>query len=251
MNERTIEAVAESPTPLQKSPRSVWTVMADVFIEPSRAFRATADRPRFLIPFLVIVLVVLGQLLVTNDIRMDDLARQIRNNQTMAPEEVERRLANIEAQRSPEWHWSGLAHGLAFVTLGKGVQLLAMSAAIWLGLQFSIKRPRFRHVLAVCTLAMLIALPEAALSSALAFVKGTTDITLGPAVLLPRAWKHSPLHRLCFQIDIFTVWTMILLIIGLPVATGVSRRLAGVTVGYLWVVWLLIAMFVGRLVQIT
>lgn len=251
MSDTTIEAVAESPTPSQTRTRSVWAVMADVFIEPSRAFKTTAGKPRWLVPFVIIVLAVFGQLLVTNEIRMDDLARQIRNNQTMAPEEAARRLANIEAQRSPEWHWSGLAHGLGFVALGKGAQLLPMAALIWLGLQFSIKRPRFRHVLAVCTLAMLIALPEAALSSAMAFVKGTTEITLGPAVLLPQAWKHSPLYRLCFQIDIFTVWTVILLIIGLPVATGVSRRLAAVTVGYLWVVWLLIAMFVGRLVQIT
>ncbi|MFH1686125.1 MAG: YIP1 family protein [bacterium] len=225
--------------------------MAGVFIEPSESFRSLAAKPRWLVPLLVIIVAVFGQLLVTNEIRMDDLEKQVRSNPTYSSEEVQRRLGNIEAQRGPNWNWSGILNGLGFVSIAIIAQVLPTAFLLWLGLQFSPRRPRFLPLLAVVVMAFLVTIPEAVLTSALAFFKGTTEISLGPAVLLPSEWKHSPLYNLCFQLDIFNVWIGTLVILGLPLASGVSRRLAAVSVGYLWLVWLLLAMFVGRPIQIT
>ncbi len=116
---------------------SIWRIMAGVFIEPEESFRMLATKPRWLVPLLIVIVTVFGQLLVTNEIRMNDLEKQIRDSSTLSAQEVQRRLGNIEAQRSPDWHWSGILNGLGFVSLAKVAQVLPIAFFLWLGLQFS------------------------------------------------------------------------------------------------------------------
>ncbi len=251
MNEISVQTIEIEEVVTAPQTPSIWRVMAWMFVEPSKSFCSLATKPRWLVPLIIIIVATLSQLLITNEIRMDDLERQVRSNSSYSSQEVQRRLSNIEAQRGPNWHWSGILNGLAFIGAAKLAQVLPTAFLLWLGLQFATRRPRFLPVLAVVSLAFLVMIPEGIVNTVLSFLKGTTEISLGPAVFLPIAWKHSPLYNLCFQLDVFNIWIVALLMIGLPLATDVSRRLSVVTVGYLWLVWLLFTMFVGRPIQIS
>jgi len=67
---------------------------------------------------------------------------------------------------------------------------------------------------------------------------------------LPVDWKYSPLFNLFDKLDIFSVWMVVLLVIGFSQVLEISKKKAAITVGYIWGIWLLLSMFVGDLVQI-
>ncbi|HOP08555.1 MAG TPA: hypothetical protein PLF13_14885 [candidate division Zixibacteria bacterium] len=252
MNEITVPQPANADTVQETTkPLSKLRIMAGIYHEPGRSFRAVATKPCWILPLLLVIVTAFTQLLVTNDVRLDDAERRIRSDASLSPQEVQAYQDNIDAQRVPGWEWSGIAYGLGFVALAKIMQIVPAAFFIWLGLLFGVDRSRFTAVLSVVALAFLVQIPEALVVSGLTFAKGTCLITLGPAVVLPPEWKDSPLYNLLFQLDLGNVWIVSLLIIGLPRAGGASKRLAAVTVSYLWAIWLLINMFVGRLIQIS
>ena len=80
---------------------------------------------------------------------------------------------------------------------------------------------------------------------------GSAKVYLRLAIVLPSGWKGSPLFNLCGKLDVFSLWMVALLVIALPLATGISKKKAVLTIGYLWGVWLLASMFLSGLVRIS
>ena len=111
--------------------------------------------------------------------------------------------------------------------------------------------PLLRDVLAACSFVFLVTVPEQLLKGALIVAKGSYRVFLGPAALLPAEWFESPLFNALNRADVFSLWMAILLVIALPAMAGISRTKATITVGYLWVLWLLEGVFLGGLVRVS
>jgi hypothetical protein len=237
---------------IEPAPRrmSVWKIMAKVYTEPKEASRQLASKPRIVVPVLLIILAMYGQLFATNGIRLDSWAAQIRKNPELTQEQIQYSLSQIEAQKGGGVNWLQALYGLGFVAIAKLAQILPSAFVLWLALQFSVKRPRFLPVLMVVVMAFMVAIPEAVLTTLMMIAKGSTDVSFGLALLVPSELKSSPLNNMLMQIDVFSIWALALLIMGLPIMTGVTRRFAAITVGYVWAIWLLFTLVVGRPIQI-
>ena len=182
---------------------------------------------------------------------MEDIKQQLRSDPTLSAEEVQRRLGNIEAQQTDGVSSRALVRGLGILTVMHAVKLFGLAFIIWLALQLAPEKVDFKGVLSVSSFSFLVLLPEALVKTPLVVMKGTKNVYLGLVTLLPPEWKFSPLFNLLEKLDIFTVWMVVLLVMALPVVTGISKKRAYVTIGYLWGTWLLISMFFGNLVQVT
>ncbi|MEW5924438.1 MAG: YIP1 family protein [Candidatus Zixiibacteriota bacterium] len=226
--------------------RVIW----DTIFNPSQAFGALRNKPRWLIPYLISILIVLSSLAFTSNIKMEDIKSDIRSSQNLSQAEIDRRVGNIDAQGTPGVSWPMVRLAILAVTAIQTIKLFGIALVFWLAYHLIKPQISFKQILAVCSFSLLILIPEALIKIPLILAKGTTYIYLGPAVLLPIEWKYSPLFNLLNRLDVFSIWMAVLLIIGFSIALDVSKRKAAITVGYIWGIWLLISMFVGDLVQI-
>lgn len=226
--------------------RIIW----DTIFDPLKAFKSLQNKPRWLLPFILSILVVFTSLALTSNIKMEDVKADIRLSHNLDQSEIDRRIGNIDAQGTHGISWSRIWLGIVAVTAIQTIKLFGIALAFWLAFHLIKSQISYKRILAICSFAFLILIPEAAIKIPLILAKGTTYIYLGPAVLLPVEWKYSPLFKLLDKLDIFTIWMAVLMVIGFSVMLDISKRKSVITVGYLWGIWLLVSMFVGDLVQI-
>jgi len=138
-----------------------------------------------------------------------------------------------------------------FVTVFLSLKVFGIAFFIWLGLQLYTAKISYSSILSVVSFAFLVMIPEAMVKLPLIFAKESQDIYFGAASLLPVKWHGSPLFNLCKELDFFTIWLVILIAVGIPLVTEVTKKQSYMVVGCLYGVWLLAAMFLGNLIKIT
>ncbi len=247
----TYEATGEMAGSGPRTGDSYLRVLADSFVAPSKAFASIAAKPRWFLPFVLCILAGLAYETFTYSQLTDDMIESVRSEVSFSASEIERRVENIEASKEYGVAWQGVAKGLGLLTAFHAFKLFGLALVVWLALHLYATKVAYKSILALCSFVYLVVIPETLLSIPLVVARGTRAVYLGAAAFLPPDIKGSPLFNLCSEVEIFSVWMAVLLGIGLPIVAGISPKKAWITVGYLWVVWLLWSLLAGNLVQIT
>lgn len=246
--EQNESIAADLPALDRRRNNSYMQVLSDFFLAPSIAFASLREKPRWIVPFILCVMTSVIFLTVTNNYRLEDQKAFLQHNNTLSQEEIKRRIDNIEYQQSTDITQISIPHflfGTALMTLKHAFSLFGLSLVVWLALHLYSANVTFKVILSVCSFSFLLSLPEAILTIPLVIMKGTMKIYLGAAALLPVEWEYSPLFYVCEKLNVFSIWMVILLIIALPIVAGISKKKAIITIGYLWIIWLLLSMFFG------
>ncbi len=228
-----------------------FKAMGNLFVSPSRTFTGIVASRWWVIPFFLCVLTALVYSAKTSHYRMEDLKADIQSDPGNSPDEVQRRIANIDAQKISHVTPWRLALSAAIVSGIHAVKVFGLALVLWLALQLSTARTDYMTLVSTTAFAFLIKVPEAVVMTPLVIFKETSKIALGPAVLLPAEWYGSPLYRLLSTFDVFSIWMGGLLILALPIVAGISTKKSSMTVGYLWGIWALAHVFLGNMVGIT
>jgi len=161
----------------------------------------------------------------------DAIERQADSAQ-MSPHEMETTLAT--ARRV------GALGAYLGAALGTGLKAAAAALALWLGFKVVGGRPGLAGTFTVACWGLVPGAVELLLSipALLARPQLPPDeigrllpATLG--VLLPQGAK-SPLASLLWSVDLFSIWAVVLVAIGMAAVAGVSRRRSLLTVAVLW-----------------
>lgn len=222
----------------------------NLYLVPSRAFGTLAQSRRWFIPLLICALVAVGYEAATSRYRMIDLKDRISHDPTLSQEEVSRRLGNIEAQRTTTISYRQLSLGATLLTVVQVIKTLALAGILWLAVQFFANVATYGKLFSASAFIFLVTVPEQVLKPFLIMAKGSYQVHLGPAALLPVEWHGSPLFLALDRLDFFSIWMAVLMAIALPILSGISKGKAAFTVGCLWVIWALLAMLPVRLIQI-
>lgn len=197
-----------------------------IFTDPARAWTGLRERPQFLLPLLVSLLVSLGTtaLLYSRAIvpmQLEQMERQVLDGQ-MPAEQFDRAAAMID---SP----TALGFTLVVVTVFTLVFVLIAAATLSFGVGFVLggKLP-FRLALETAVWSGLVTLPGALIQSAMAWFQETMDVRLSPAVLLPAMSEASKLEVgliSFFQwLSPFSIWFLVVAIIGASRLSGAPRK---------------------------
>ncbi|MEW5795273.1 MAG: YIP1 family protein [Candidatus Zixiibacteriota bacterium] len=236
-------------TPATK-PYGYLKIIAYLFFEPSRAFRELSKTPRWLVPLVLCSLVAVGFEAATSRYRMADLKERISNDSTLSPQEVSRRLHNIDAQRTTSISYTKVALGAAILTGINVMKVIAVSTILLLSTLSLRERASFKQLFSAVSFIFLVTIPEKIIVAALMVVKGSYDVQLGPAAFVSGESEGSLLITVLERLDIFSIWIAILMVTALPIVTGISKRRAAVVVCCLWAGWLLLAMLPIKLIDI-
>jgi Yip1-like protein len=210
-------------------------VLVAALAAPGRGLAAAASRRRLLTALLAATLASLLVALVTvprTDFARDTAARLGPEAAVMTPHQLE----EAEAQATK----LGALAGYAGAGFGPALAILGTGLACWLAFKVAGTRPGFRATMAVSAhallplfLARLLTLPAVLLQAPLAASEVPGLLPSSLAALLPAS--ASPLAQAAASsLDLFTLWALVLLVLGMARVAGASRRRAALVVAVLW-----------------
>lgn len=219
--------------------------LAGVFFEPGKTFADVVERPRWVVPLLLIILSGIAFLYAfSNHVGWERyMHRMLDNNprmQQLAPEQRER-IFERQTKALPIYSYVGTVIGtpLAFLVI----------AAILMGLVKGVLGVpvAFKQVFAVCCYASVPSILLRLLSILVMFLKEPDDFNLqnpfvsNPGALMDPDSSSKFLYSLASSLDVFTIWIMLLIAVGLKAAGGKRLSFAGALFAVLlpWAVWVL------------
>lgn len=215
---------------------SAWGRLIAVLTSPTRTFQSISARPTWVPPLVVLmVLTVAASAIVVQRIDFDEAIREAiaRQGQEMSDEQIER-FAGMQSK-----------FGLGCSVIIPPVAYLVTAAVLMAAFNLAGGTIKFKtswvvtlHAMMPWAVATLLLVPVV-----LAQAEVDADLAQANALLASSAAAFAPpdtgpvLLMLLSQLDLFSLWTGILLAIGYSIAAGVTRGKAAVTVVVLWLVY--------------
>lgn len=224
-------AVSPAPPP---GPDSAFGRLVGVFVSPVRTFAAIARKPTWLLPVAIGagVALPLSELIITKlDWRAFMSKQMARSERKLTESQME---AAIEQARKLSWLWDVAA------VLAPLVLTLAVAGILWAACQAFAWEVKFRQSLGVTAHAFLPATLGSIALLVVLWNRVTVDPELvgdvlrtNPGFLVSRD-SNSVLHGLLASLDLFSFWTMPLLVLGLSAAARAPRSRVALLVVSLW-----------------
>ena len=212
--------------------------IVQVFVNPVEVFRDIARKPTWAAVLLLTMLLSAGtQFAVLPHLDMEATIRQSleRSGREVPEEQMDRMIANASKVA-----WIGPVAAVVMVPV-----IMSILAGLYLlGLRLAGSDTSFVHTFSatlhaywpasVAKAAILVALVSRTGKIAAEEMQFLVKSNLGAflSAEAPR-WQVA----LGSVVDVFNVWTFVLLVLGLSIVGGVSRKKAGVVAGVLWLVY--------------
>lgn len=214
----------------------------NIFFEPRKVFESLRIKPTWIVPFIIVALLGMGSFYLTFPYIVQQQVQRIQDNPDIPEEAKEQIIDKVrEMDRPPTWQ-------LGLAPAGVLVYLVVVAAALFF--LFSVLmggESSFRRVLSVYSYSALVAIPAAIVKSPLIMAKGTVNVQTSLALLLSPDHQGSFIYSVLSSFDIFTVWQVILVSIGMGVMYKFTTKKALVAVCVLWIFWILLKSVLGGL----
>ena len=231
----------ETENEAQKEP-SLPSRVLKVFYSPREVFESLDRRPEWIWAALLglVISLALTFVLLPRVFLPEQLAA-LRDNPNITPE----RLSAVEEKFQGMFP---IIMGLASALIGYVVGLLGKSLVIFVAaLAFLSARAPFTKVLSVTAYSSFIGLLSYALKTPLMIAKGTRSIETSLAILVSPDEGSKILRGLLGSFDIFAIWELAIVSIGLAVIFKVAGKKAAMMVVPIWIVWRILVSFLGTL----
>jgi hypothetical protein len=202
--------------------------LTGVFFEPGKTFADIVERPRWLVPLLLVIVAGVGfYFLYDQHVGWERFLRhQMETNarvqQTMERLPADRRDRAIAMQTK----FLGIGYYVGTIV---GVPLAYLiSAAVVLGIASGLMSAgvRFKQVFAIVCYAGLPGILKHALAVVVMFLKSPDEFNLvnplafNPAAFMDPIGTPKFLYTVAMSLDLFTIWTILLTAAGLKAAAG-------------------------------
>jgi hypothetical protein len=238
-----------APAPPQEPKPNSFSRMAGVFFAPAETFTSIVRRPDFIVPLVFILIVsLLSGILVAQKVDFKSLAREAIEAQprtaNLPPDVVQKQISLT----------SGIMKVAAFGSPIISVIMLVILAAIFFA-AFKIfgGEGDFLQALSITIYAWLPNIIRAIVTvTAIMFKKTLTVYALQNPVASNLGYFINPkVHPIAAaflsSIDLFTIWTMVLLIIGFSIMSRFSRAKSAAIILSLWCIKLLFSVAAGAM----
>lgn len=211
--------------------------LSGIFTAPSRVFEELKRRPTWLAALLAVVLVTaaLNAVLLWSETGEAMVRQQLqeaaeKSGREVPPEAADTQIAVLRYL------------GPASIVVIFPVMTLALSGLVYL--IFSVVlggEGTFRQALSAYAHTALIGIPGAAVATTMIFLKGNTKSSTAVTAFLPFLEENSFVYRFCQGLDLFIIWQLIVLSIGMGIISRMSTRKAATAIFSVYlVIWLLI-----------
>lgn len=215
--------------------RNIWAIVGDVFLAPSRAFESFREKPKFWVPMILVTLILVVVAYVGHDYNQ------------LAAKEIYDAAPNIRPEVRQQID-AQIQSSSALVSAGSMLIFFPIITVIgsliaWLFISFFFgKKAKFMTVWSTNLLSGLIAAFGAIVTVPLMIAKGSVYVSLGPAALMSGHDFTSYLYSALNQLDIFSVWWVIVAAMGYSIVFGLSKAQGATISIVLWLLGILLAL---------
>jgi hypothetical protein len=229
-----MEQTLSSVQPEEKTMGGASKVL-NTFFEPRRVFESLKIKPTWLVPFIIVALLGIGFYYYTYPFIMDQQVERIQENERIPQEQKERIVEKLkERDHPPMWQ-------LALAPAGSLVSLVVVAAVLFFVFNVLLGGDSsFRRVFSVYCYSALIAIPSMIVKFPLIMTKGNLNVQTSLALILSPDAKDTFLYSVFSSFDIFTIWQVILVSMGMGVMYKYSTKKAFTAVLVLWIIWILL-----------
>ncbi len=213
-----------------------------VFTRPAELFASLDQRPAWVLPLVVVIVVTLVHVAVTAPFTGSEYLKELESKEDIPQEHLERIRVHFEPSRMVRRGMIGavilMIIGLLFSAgVTHGVCLLSGGDAV------------FMKTLSIFSYTLLVHVPGLIIRTVLMWIKQSSHVYTSLALLWPSGDMSSPLFRFLSAIDGFTVWRLVLISGGLATVFRFRRTKASGIVFGLWAVavllWIVLGTFTG------
>jgi len=134
--------------------------------------------------------------------------------------------------------------------VGVFIYVLVISAVLYFGGSVLLGGDAlFKQVLSVFGYSSLVSIPALIVKVPLILVKKSVRIQTSLAALMPSGSDESVLFKILAKFDIFTIWQIALISMGLAVVYKFSTKKSATMVVAFWAVWIILSVAVSSLLK--
>ena len=229
------EPISSPDTAIPEGPQmGMMARFVATYFSPRRAFSTVRRNHEWLLVVLLLTIVGLGSFQLTKDIIQDEAAANLdeRLAEANLPEAQKQEIKeNAMAQiGNPLWQ---LLTPIYFV-----VKIVVVAAILlFLGNIIMGGQANFLHLLNMYALTSLIEIPDTIIKVPLIISKGSMKVQTSLALLLSPESDKSFLFNVLARFDLFGLWQLALVMIGMSVLCRTSTAKSFWTVGLAWLIW--------------
>lgn len=228
-----MEQVVPTDQPEEK-PMGGASKILNIFFEPKRVFQSLKIKPTWLIPFIIVALLGIGFYYYSYPFIM---AQQVERIQEMEqiPETRKQEIIDgmTEKDTPPLWQ-------LALAPVGSLIALVVVAAVLFFVFNVLLGGDSaYRKVFSVYCYSSLVAIPSMIVKLPLVMIKENINVQTSLALILSANAKDTFLYNVLSSFDIFTIWQVILVSLGMGVMYKYTTQKAFTAVFVLWIIWIL------------
>jgi len=222
-----------STIPPEEKPIGGASKILNIFFEPKRVFESLKIKPTWLVPFIIVALLGIGFFYSTYPYIMNQQVERIKDNDKI-PEEQKQVIIDKMTERTHPPVWQ-----LFLAPLGTIVVLVAVAGILFFVFNVILGGDSsFRRVFSVYCYSSLIAVPAMIVKYPLIMMKKDLNVQTSLALLLSAESKNSFLYSFLSSFDIFTIWQLILVSMGMGILYRYSTKKAFTATCILWIIWI-------------
>lgn len=207
-----------------------------VILEPIKTFQEIAADPRGLIPIIIVLAINLILAVWMLPQVKEATAEALKQAPNMGPEQIKAALK-----------WTGISTMIGAVVAPILIWLV-QAALLALFNQISLGEAKFKQLFVVAFYAWIPAFIGGVIKSIMVGVMGLKKamaISTSLALLLPRSTDSGFIYMLLSKIDIFNVWSLILLVLGGSLAMKKESKKVALYIFGIWLIYIIIVAFLG------
>ncbi len=205
-----------------------------VFFSPKRTFEAVRDEMHWIdwaVPLLIAVIVVIAAGNALRPLMVEQQRVAIEKNESMSSEQKQEMLEQL-------WQAEGQMGAMTAVGGGIGVIFTALVQAVVFLFMVNVVlggKTDYTQMFSVVSYSWLIVTVETVVKTLLMLNKGTMEVLTSLTFLLPPDMEDSVWYAVAYKIDIFTIWYLCILAIGIGIVARMSTSKGTSIVFGLWV----------------
>lgn len=235
MNNETVET----------SQMSVIDKVAGIFTSPRETLEHIEQKPNLLAPYLIFLVAIIIMQYLTLDISMNDRLAVIDAKGATAE-----RLETAQRELQGPAKYIGIIISPVMIPL---IWVVFGGALLIVGNLMLGTKVSFKKTYSIAAWSSLVAIFGFILVTFLIISKGTAHgVALDLSILLPTpevGENTTVFYRFLSKFDLFTIWQLVLWVIGLSVMYRVTIKKAAVPVLILWGIWIVLSMSFGGVFQ--
>jgi hypothetical protein len=215
----------------------------NIFFSPAKVFQSLKEKPSWALPF-VIILVFVALTAVVTVISTKDVAMARQEEMLKERGMTEQQIEQAKVFLSGPLPVIFGAIGAIIVT---GVILLVFALLVNVLIPPLGGAASFARVFSVISHSALVMVPGNIIRFILILVTKSLTVSTSLAAFTPNLGRNSILFQILASFDVFTIWEMILVAMGIRIVSDLKQDRAYLLVFGIWVASIILSLVLGRL----